>query len=406
MSRKETIPLLHDHHTHPSQYSSFFHSADLSGIEDKNEATLEIKENSSKGELNVVLGWNNSYYDFSEQDLKDLPPIIICNVSFHGFTYNNKAEKSVEKRFGSTDILGKLNDSSWMEKNLPKIMSLLVRIEGIDEEKLNSFYDFLKEKGIWKVEDMLLPHQDCLETFNSTEYNSRTEFWTDIDTYKDLDHKSKEQIKGIKIFTDGALGPRTAALREPYPDGSRGELLHDTEELERLIKSIEKDRISIHAIGDRAIDNTIDTIRKVEKKGHSLPQIRMEHLQFLSRQTAEEAKRLDITLCMQPNFSLDSIHYSDRLSEKYLERNNPFRMLIDDVGFESGSDLIFGSDGMPHGVETALKSSLFPPYSGQKLSLKEIKEGYCLPDDDKGFIELEIDESREEVSIEKIKCKE
>ncbi len=403
MSRKEIIPLLHDHHNHPSQYASFFDSVDLSGIEDKKKALSWIKANCSECELNVVLGWNNSYYDFNKKDLKDLPPVIICNVSFHGFLSNQKAEERVRKRFGSTEILKRLKDPSWMEKNLPEIMSFLVKVADMDEEKIESFYDFLSEKGIWKVEDMLLPSEEVFEVFSGTKYMRRTEFWTDLDTYEELSRHTKEQIKGIKVFIDGALGPKTAALEETYLDGGRGVLIYEKEELRKLVKKIEKEKISIHAIGDRATREIILTLSELEKEGFSLPDIRLEHIQFVQKKVAKEAKKLGIKLCMQPNFSLDSVHYADRLSEKYLKMNNPFRMLIDDVGFKTGEDLIFGSDGMPHGVETALKTSLFPPSDGQKLSVREFREGYCLQDEKKGAIELKIDESYEEVSVEEIR---
>ncbi len=51
-------------------------------------------------------------------------------------------------------------------------------------------------------------------------------------------------------------------------------------------------------------------------------------------------------------------------------------MLIDQVGFQPGRDLIFGSDGMPHGVEYALQWSLFPPYPVQRLTVEELVAGY------------------------------
>jgi len=51
-------------------------------------------------------------------------------------------------------------------------------------------------------------------------------------------------------------------------------------------------------------------------------------------------------------------------------------MLIDEAGFVPGVDLLFGSDGMPHGPEYALRWSLFPDYEEQRLSIKEFEAGY------------------------------
>jgi hypothetical protein len=101
---------------------------------------------------------------------------------------------------------------------------------------------------------------------------------------------------------------------------------------------------------------------------------------------------------MQPNFSDDSVQYADRLPQGYPERNNPFRMLIDAVGYEPGKDLLFGSDGMSHGYREGLRQSLFPKYAVQKLDVKEFIAGYCLPSEERGHIDLLIDWENESVT--------
>ncbi|MFW6038334.1 MAG: amidohydrolase family protein [Candidatus Saliniplasma sp.] len=402
MVKKEIIPLLYDHHNHPSQYAAFFDSANISGVKSKEEAVSIIKQNTQKDRVNVVLGWNNSYFSFSKGDLDRLPPVVICNLSFHGYVSNNKAEELVKERFGSSDILKKLKDPDWMESNLPNIMRFLIEVEDLNEEKLRTFYDHLLERGIWRTEDMLIPSERALETFKSSGLNKRTEFWTDLSTYQKMSSQSQKEIKGIKIFTDGALGPKTAAIEEPYSGDNYGVLLHEQRTLEELIEEVETDHAAIHAIGNKAIKMVVNSLENIDKSGITLPKIRMEHAQFIDKETAETAKSLGITLSMQPNFSLDSEHYSDRLSVKYLKMNNPFRMLIDDVDFVPGKDLIFGSDGMPHGVKSALESSLFPPYSSQRVILDEFQRAYCVEDKSLGSIDIVIDEDKEEVVIEEI----
>ena len=103
---------------------------------------------------------------------------------------------------------------------------------------------------------------------------------------------------------------------------------------------------------------------------------------------------------MQPNFSSDSVDYADRMGANYCQMNNPFRMLIDEAGFVPGDDLVFGSDGMPHGAQTALQQSLFPAFSEQRLSLNEFVAGYCLDNDSIGAIEFSVDEQRRLVELE------
>jgi predicted amidohydrolase YtcJ len=149
--------------------------------------------------------------------------------------------------------------------------------------------------------------------------------------------------------------------------------------------------MAIHAIGDRAIDQVVNVVEKINPSRTS--EIRMEHAQLISQATAKRAKALGIRLCMQPNFSDDSVYYADRLPTGFPERNNPFRMLIDEVGYVVGEDLFFGSDGMPHGIHEGLRQALFPDprYQQQRLTLAEFIAGYCMPDEEHGHIEVDID---------------
>ena len=127
---------------------------------------------------------------------------------------------------------------------------------------------------------------------------------------------------------------------------------------------------------------------------------RLEHCQFVTLESARRAKELGIVLSMQPNFSFESDFYRDRLPDPYPAMNNPFRMLIDEAGFVPGEDLLFGSDGMPHGACYALESALFPPYPGQRLSLPEFVAGYCMPDFTHGFIDLTVDEEGHKIDAQ------
>ena len=121
--------------------------------------------------------------------------------------------------------------------------------------------------------------------------------------------------------------------------------------------------------------------------------MRLEHVQLISRDQAFRARDMGLVLSMQPNFTSDSTDYADRLPKASLEGNNPFRMLIDQAGFRPGKDLIFGSDGMPHGIANPASLSLFPPYPGQLLSLEELWTGYGPARGVSGSVSLEIDEA-------------
>ena len=154
-------------------------------------------------------------------------------------------------------------------------------------------------------------------------------------------------------------------------------LIYKDRQLQQILieGSQQKNAIAIHAIGDVAIEQTIDSIEQTNV--HSkFDLIRIEHAQLISEAQAVRAKELGIVLSMQPNFNSDSEVYVDRLPPAMLDANNPFRMLIDTVGFTPGVDLIFGSDGMPHGIEHGLKEVTTPTRESQKLTVEEFTLGY------------------------------
>ena len=250
---------------------------------------------------------------------------------------------------------------------------------------------------------MLLVSDEEIRLFDEAGLGDRTRFWSAPETFDAASPANRARIHGIKLFTDGAIGATTAALHDRYLTADhKGILLYGDDELQRLIAKYAADKpIAIHAIGNAAIDQVVTAVEAVARGGGLRHDIRMEHAQFISESTARRAKALGMHLCMQPNFSEDSIAYADRLPAGYPARNIPFRMLIDRIGYVPGEDLYFGSDGMPHGIHEALRQSLFPDggYEGQLLTLDEFVAGYCLPDFTAGAVAVEIDEVQRHVSV-------
>lgn len=397
MKKKERIPLLKDHHTHPWIYSSLSSCLDIRFIEDKTRALELIASQYERDELNVVIGWNDSRYHFSTEELNAFPPLVIMNTSLHCFVMNRAAEARLSLRYPG--ITANLDDREWLERNAAQSMGFIMEIKPCNVDRLSSFYGNMARQGLFYAEEMTLSSANEIEIYDRASLADRTLFWADMATFTGLDDEAQARVHGIKLFTDGALGARTAKLSECYLSGEEGVLVYDDRKLlAQLALAAEWNKaVAVHAIGDRAIEQTVDTFARL---GKGLPETRIEHCQFISRVSAAKAKSLGIVLCMQPNFSFESDFYKDRLPEKYLALNNPFRMLIDDAGYIPGRDLLFGSDGMPHGVQYALESALFPPFPAQRLELSEIVAGYCMPDFENGFIDISIDYENRKISTD------
>ena len=80
---------------------------------------------------------------------------------------------------------------------------------------------------------------------------------------------NRVRIGSVKIFSDGSLGARTAALFQPYHDEPlrKGIVLYTQEKLNALVLKAHKAgfQLAVHAIGDRAVDMVLTALEKVLK---------------------------------------------------------------------------------------------------------------------------------------------
>lgn len=387
---KLAIPYLHDHHNHFTLYAGMYGSLCLKEVRDKDNALELLKKLPDNG-LNTAYAWNSGFYTFTKSELNSLPPVLIVNLSLHGFILNDAAKRILEPQY--PEIICNFENSEWREAHVNELLLFFVKIMPHSIESMCAFAEDLRTKfSIYEIEDMLLPSAEMFEMIQNSPLRERVTFWADYETFKTLPDGIRRQLHGVKLFADGANGSKTSAISEPFLDGSTG-ILNYTED--RLFEIFEEcaaisNGIAVHTLGDLASKQVVDVTERLRRHNSDIP-VRIEHAQFIDEQTARRAKDLGIVLSMQPNFSEDSVIYRDRLSERFLRANNPFRMLIDDVGFKPGTDLLFGSDGMPHGIRFALSQALFPPYIGQKLTISELVAGYAA-EADCGLFEIDADE--------------
>ena len=389
MKKTYSIPLLNDYHTHTSFYMAMRKFINIRDIRDFDKAYEVISKLNDK--INVVLGW--SFGNQNRDKIEELSATILCDGSLHLIIMNQKAKDLLIDQF--PEIVSNIENIEWLEHNIYSVLKFLPQIAPVDDNDVHEFFDYmLKENQIYSMEDLLLPNTDYIDMYERTGYDDRLKYWIDIKSYKTLPEKYKAKISGFKIFLDGAISPGTAAINgycNPEFDG--GMKLYTDEDLTADLKHAEKENKSVaaHALGELAIEQLVDII---EKENIKLPCLRIEHAQYISLAVAKRCKKLEITLSMQVCFSEESVLFKGKLTDECLLKNNPFRMLIDEAGFEPGKDLLFGSDGMPHGAKSALNNAFFPPVKNQVLTQDEFIKGYCLKSAEHGSINYEIENNK------------
>jgi predicted amidohydrolase YtcJ len=155
------------------------------------------------------------------------------------------------------------------------------------------------------------------------------------------------RIGPIKLFADGALGPRTAAMFEPYVDEpqNRGILLIDSDHLFELGQQavINGLALAIHAIGDRAVHEVLEgftSLRKYEQEQGLRPlRHRIEHVQTILPEDAGRLAELDLIASMQPSHAPSDMYMAEQALGERASRTYTWRTLL-----QNGNRLIFGSD--------------------------------------------------------------
>jgi predicted amidohydrolase YtcJ len=157
-------------------------------------------------------------------------------------------------------------------------------------------------------------------------------------------------VRTIKLYADGSLGSRSAALLEPYADApdTSGFLTIKEEVLLPLLQEALRKGIQIetHAIGDRANRFILDAYERAfkavppEQRKVREPRWRDEHTQIVNPADIPRFASLGIIPSMQPSHAIGDLHFApSRLGIKRLEGAYAWQSLL-----KSGAIIPGGSD--------------------------------------------------------------
>ncbi len=177
------------------------------------------------------------------------------------------------------------------------------------------------------------------------------------------------EVAAVKLFTDGALGSRTAWMDEPYPDGSHGMPLMPLEEVRQEGEAALKAgfALAVHAIGTRAVREVAALFHHLAPLGRR--PLRLEHAQHISSQTLEALAAVPVVASMQPIHLAEDAALVQRLLPEREGEAYRFRDLTN-----RGVTLAFGSDAPVAPPDIALGmhcATAHPLCPDQSLSWQE-----------------------------------
>ena len=198
-------------------------------------------------------------------------------------------------------------------------------------------------------------------------------------------------IRSVKIYGDGALGSRGAALIEPYSDqpGQKGLLVTQPDQLTHIMQMTIAAgfQTNVHAIGDLANRLVLDRFEQlVPEDQRAASRHRIEHAQIVSPKDIPRFAKLHVLPAMQAvHATSDKNMAGDRLGVARLRGAYAWRSFID-----QGSIIVGGSDfpvelaNAFHGIHASVtrQSQDNQPVGGwlpeQKLSLTEALRSFTV----------------------------
>ena len=155
------------------------------------------------------------------------------------------------------------------------------------------------------------------------------------------------RIRGAKIFQDGVMENFTAAMLEPYiGKDTSGISMHEPDELARMVTLLDAEgfQVHIHAIGDRAVRESLDAIEAAGRaNGRRDARHHLAHIEVIHPDDIPRFRELGVVANAQPYWAVRSGYIEELtlpfVSEETARRIYPFGSL-----HRAGAPLAFGSD--------------------------------------------------------------
>lgn len=151
-------------------------------------------------------------------------------------------------------------------------------------------------------------------------------------------------VRSVKVYADGALGSRGAALLEDYADepGNHGLLFQPMEALQATAEAAMRCglQVNTHAIGDRANRAVLDAYEgAIAATGGGPGRHRIEHAQVLTLGDVERFARLGVIASVQPTHATSDMPWAEARLGDRARGAYAWRRLLD-----AGARLALGSD--------------------------------------------------------------
>jgi len=414
------FPGFTDHHCHLLALGTRQMQINLFGLKSLEEC-LHIIKNSSENQNDWIRGWGWNQELWSNNDfptkivLDEIfpnSPVYLSRVDGHACWVNTAALKiaNITKNTPNPKGGAILKDEKGepngilIDNAMQLVKHFIPELSYFQKKKAVSIaISELARSGITQIRnmDLSLEQFELLEKLEKEgnlpiKVNSyliaQEDEYLQCEIIPNKNERKMHRIVGIKLYADGALGSRGAALLEDYSDeqNQKGLLLLSDEELYiKAITGLEKGfDIAIHSIGDAACRQVLQLFKRLfdEKRVAANQELSIEHAQNIKQEDMHFFAEYPITASVQPiHCTSDAPMALKRLGERCKNAYRWKSIISIGAKFCSGSDFPIESHSVLLGLDALTRRMPFNQnaafYPDEIISIEEAIRSYTFEQD-------------------------
>jgi predicted amidohydrolase YtcJ len=334
---------------------------DLVGTKSYEEVLQRVQQFQRDNPKDFIIGrgWDQNDWEVKEFPTKNKldelypdTPVALERVDGHaylanqaalnkaGIKWNTKVDggEIVKNQFGNTGVL--IDNPMRMIDSVIPSPSLETQVKALkDAERICMNY------GLTTVNDAGI-NRSTIELIDSLQQNGELMirvYAMISNTPENLQHylyqgpvkTDRLNVRSVKVYGDGALGSRGAALKKPYTDkwGHYGAMVTPVSEIEDLARriAISEYQMNTHAIGDSANAVVLRTYEKA-LKGHEDRRWKVEHAQVIDSIDFDYFKN-GVIPSIQPTHATSDMYWAEnRLGEERVKGAYAYKKLLNRAG--------------------------------------------------------------------------
>lgn len=367
------LPGLTDAHGHLDGLGAALSVVNLTGTESYEDVIARVRERASRasaGEWIVGRGW-----DQNDWPVKDFPtaaaldaaigdrPVFLRRVDGHAAIANSVAMRAAGVTAATQDPQGGriIRDANGnptgvfidaamdlIEAKMPQATAaqrkerVLAAAQAIAATGLTEMHDAgIDNDTIKAVQELIDEQRFPIRVYAMLGDNAPLlSQWFESGPL--VEYGGRLTVRSVKLYADGALGSRGAALLAPYDDdpGNSGLMIATPAHLQDVAARGKRAgfQINTHAIGDRGVRNVIDAYTKagIEAKDR----YRIEHLQVVAPEDFSRLVARGIIASMQPTHATSDMYWAEaRVGPERVKGAYAWRTILN-----TGGRLALGSD--------------------------------------------------------------